>query len=189
MTENKENNVSNLEPDGVAGNPEMSADQTAAGAPQQRSSQEQSPNHDSLSEGTRQIIIAAAKSSQGRRPSRITFIALGVAFAGFVIFQIVNHYDGTVIPAQVLAQPDQRPQKPQTLADSASFQQEPTDSPDALRGLMSVSIDTQTVKTLDEAVSLQTARSLYQRGDYEKAYYVYDKLRKNVTSNGLKQQS
>ncbi|MHC4292605.1 MAG: hypothetical protein ACYSTR_10395 [Planctomycetota bacterium] len=188
MTENKENNVGKPEPNSVADNPETAAAKIASEASQYGSSQEQSPNHDSLSEGTRQIIIAAAKSSQGRRPSRITFIALGVAFAGFVIFQIVNHYDGTVIPAQVLAQPDQRPQKPQTLADNASFQQEPEDSSDALRELMSVSIDTQTVKTLDEAVSIQTARSLYQRQDYEKAYYVYDKLRINIAGEGLKQQ-
>jgi len=184
MAENIENNAGKPEPNNVAGNPEMSAGKIAAGAP----SQGPMSGDESLSKSTRQIIIAAAKSRRHYRPSRMALVAIGVALAGFILFHMIARRGGTVGPAQVSAQPDQRLHKPLTPANNGSLQQEPTDSPDAAQTLMYISIDTQAAKSLDKAVSLQTAQSLYQRQDYEKAYYVYDKLRANVTGRGLKQQ-
>ncbi|MHC5100678.1 MAG: tetratricopeptide repeat protein [Planctomycetota bacterium] len=188
MTKKRENNVSKPEPNGAAGNPEAFTDKVAAGASQQKSSQGQTPGNDSLSESTRRIIIDAAKSRRGYRPSRTALVAIGVALAAFVIFQIINHRAGTVGPAQVSAQADQRSHKPLKLENNGSLQQERINSPDAEQTLMHIPIDTQAAKTLDKAVSLETARTLYRQGDYKKAYYVYDKLQGNVTGNGLKQQ-
>ena len=187
MTENIENNVGKPEPNSAADNPGMSADKIAAGVSQQDPSQGPMSGDESLSKSMHQIIIAAAKSRRRYRPSRTVLVGIGVALAGFVLFHIVNHRGGTVGPVQVFAQPDQRLHKPPMPANDGSFQ-DTADSPGAAQTLISISIDTQAAKDLDKAVSLQKAWSLYQRGDYEKAYYVYDKLRANVTGSGLKQQ-
>ncbi len=44
-------------------------------------------------------------------------------------------------------------------------------------------IDVRTAETLDEAASLQMAETLFKMRDYEKAFYVYQRLADNLTSN------
>ncbi|MCD6175918.1 MAG: tetratricopeptide repeat protein [Planctomycetes bacterium] len=184
MTENIENNAGKPDSNGVTDHSGMSIDKIVAGVSQQTSSQGQRSSDESLFKSTRQIIIAAAKSKRQSRFSRMVLVGIGVALAGFVLFQIISRHGGTVSPVQVSAQPDQRSHKPLMPANNGSLQQEPA----AVQTLISISIDSQVAKTLDKAVSLQRARLLYQRGDYKKAYYVYDKLRTNITGGGLKQQ-
>ena len=188
MTENRENNVSKPEPNSAAGNPDAVSDKLIAGAFGQKFSQEPSPNNDSLSENTRQIIIAAAKPRKRYHFAQMALAMIIVALAGLVFFQLENHKAGTVDSAQVLAQPDGQSHKSLPLANDGSLQQKSTKSTDSRRASTLISVDTEIAKTLEKAVSLQTARSLYQRGDYEKAYYVYDKLRSHITGQGLKQQ-
>jgi len=188
MTENKENNAGKPEPNSVAGNPEISADKVAAGASQQDISQGPMSDNKSLFKSTHQIIIAAAKTRKHYNFAQKILIGAIVVLAGLVFFQIKKHNSGIISPVQVLAQPDQWSHKPLTPANDDPLQQEPTNLPNAARTLIPISIDTRDSMALDKAVSLQKAQSLYQRGDYEKAYYVYDKLRANVAGRGLKQQ-
>ena len=188
MTKNIENNAGKPEPNSAAGNPEISADKIAAGASQQEPSWGPGSGDESLSKSMHQIIIAAAKLRRRYRPSRTVLVGIGVALAGIVLFHVIVRSSNTVSPVRVAAQLDQQPCKPLMLTNTDLLQQESVDCPDATQRLISISIDTQAAKILDKAVSLQIAQLLYQRGDYEKACYVYDKLRANVTGRGLKQQ-
>ncbi|MHC4881520.1 MAG: tetratricopeptide repeat protein [Planctomycetota bacterium] len=188
MAENRENNVEEPELNRVADDSGPVSEKLAAGVSQQEPSQGPSSAAGSLSESTRRVIIAATKPSRGYRPSRGAFVGVGIILAGFVLFQITHHLYSPVGPAEVSAQSDQQPQEPLAPAYNGSFQKETPTLPDAPGTLMNIGIDTQTAETLDKAVSIQTARLLYQRQDYKEAYYVYDKLRANVTGNGLRQQ-
>ncbi|MHC5156317.1 MAG: hypothetical protein ACYSO3_09425, partial [Planctomycetota bacterium] len=122
MTENRENNVSKPEPNSAAGNPDAVSDKLIAGAFGQKFSQEPSPNNDSLSENTRQIIIAAAKPRKRYHFAQMALAMIIVALAGLVFFQLENHKAGTVDSAQVLAQPDQQSHKSLPLANDGSLQ-------------------------------------------------------------------
>jgi hypothetical protein len=183
MTETRENNVEHPELNRAVDDSGIAAEKLAAGVPQGQRSAD-----GSLSESTRRIIIAATKPSRGYRPSRGALVVVGVILAGFVLFQITYHLCDPIGPAEVTAQSARQPQEPLTSAYNGSPQKEAPILPDAPGALMNIRIDTQTAETLDKAVSIQTARLLYQRQDYKEAYYVYDKLRANVTGNGLRQQ-
>ena len=187
MTENKENNTGKPDPNNVAGNPEMSADKAAAEASRQDSSEQPLSNGDSLSETTRRIITAAAELKQSRRPSRAAIIVVGAAFAVFIVFQIIHYCNGTASPAKVSAQADPRPYIPMTPVNNELLQQETMGSQDAAQALMRIP-DTETTKRLDKAISLQTAQTLYDQGQFEKAHYVYAKLRTHIVGKSLKQQ-
>ena len=132
--------------------------------------------------GIRNPSVKPAKTaSAGRSEKRFTLmqafvIANLLVLSGVLIYLIRNPRSVIMNPVQADAQTSRQTTVGYPpIAETGSAMEE-------------IGISKHTAEALDEALSLQSAKKLADQKEYYKAYYVYDKLRHNITGMDLKAQ-
>ncbi len=117
-------------------------------------------------------VAADTVSSSAKRFFTATHIILIInilALTGILVYLVarpqVVTIQGPIAAAEEVQEPDH------TIVDESVSARSPLE------------IDERTAEALDEAASLQMAEALFKTRDYEKAFYVYQRLADNLTSN------
>lgn len=114
----------------------------------------------------------------GRKPFNYTqfiLIANLVVVTGILIYMVRR-------PAGIVAIPAAASADTVTPESADPISTRPDDTTDPATVLKTMDLGRHTTQTLNEAISLQTAEGLYAAREYRKAAYVYEQLRRNLTT-------